>query len=123
MDRIRAVGDLQQSGLHFLKSQVEVRSKFFESWNEGFLDPDLKVVVSQPLQSRSYLVHGAYTLGNVGRKFGYFHYLIVEVEDRIVGRLNPNFLPAFTDAFELGRDILSGVQFPPELLVIGRLRI
>ena len=37
--------------------------------------------------------------------------------------MNPNFLPAFTDAFELGGDILSGVQFPPELLVIRRLRI
>ena len=75
------------------------------------------------VKTRADFVDGANALGHVGREFDDLHDLVVRVENRIVGRLDPNFLAALADALELGGDIFAAVQLPPEFLVFGRLRV
>ena len=45
----------------------------------------------------------------------------VEVEDRVVGGLNPDFLAALADAFVFGRVVFAPVQLGPEFFVGGAL--
>ena len=47
---------------------------------------------------------------------------LIEVEDRIVGGLDPNLLAALADALEGVGDEFAAVQLSPELLIVRRLR-
>ena len=75
------------------------------------------------LKSRSDLIDGADTFSDVGRELGYFRDLIVKIEDRIIGGLDPNFLSILANTLEFGSDVFAAVQLFPEILVVGGLRV
>ena len=104
MDCVHTFADLQHRKPQLVNRRVEVRAKFLEGGYEGLLDTSFKVAVRQLLQPRSDLVNGADTFSNVGRELGYFRDLIVKIEDRIVGGLDPNFLSTLADTLEFGSE-------------------
>ena len=62
-------------------------------------------------------------LGHVGRELHHLYDLVVHIEDRIVGGLDPDLAPALADPPEFFSDELAVVQPPPELLIVAPARI
>ena len=60
-------------------------------------------------------------LGDIGGELNDLKRLAVEVEDGVVGGLNPDLLAALTDALVLRRLVLAAVQCLPELAVFSAL--
>src|ERR1700676_760311 len=60
-------------------------------------------------------------LGDVGGVLYDLERLAVEVEDRVVRSLDPNFPAALADAFVFGRVVFAAVQLGPEFFVGGAL--
>jgi len=59
----------------------------------------------------------------VGGVFDHLDPLAVEIEDRVVGGLDPNFLATLAQPLELFSDVLASIEFGPELSVFGTGRI
>ena len=81
------------------------------------LDHSLRLVDGGELA----LVIGVLQLGggDVGGELDDFERLAVEVKDRVVRGLNPDFFAALADAFVFGGLEFAIVQVAPELLVLG----
>ena len=58
-------------------------------------------------------------LGDFRGELDHLEWVAVEIEDRVVRRLDPDLLAALADPLELVRDVLPAVQLRPELLVLG----
>jgi hypothetical protein len=98
------VHHLQHGALHSLKRDVEIDLQRLEGRVEAFGDAIGEVGVGQGLQAGGDAVHRAHTLGDVGGELHHLGHLAVQVEDRIVGSLDPHLAPVLADALELGGD-------------------
>jgi hypothetical protein len=64
-----------------------------------------------------------FDIGDVGGELDHLERLAGLIEHGVVGRLDPDLLPALADPQELGRDELALVEPRPEFLVSGALRL
>ena len=87
------------------------------------LDAVLEIAFGQSAEPRRDLVDGAVAARDVGDEIDDFHDAVVEIENRIVGRLDPDFLAALADALEFLADMFAAIQFAPEFLIFGGLRV
>ena len=74
-------------------------------------------------ERRTDLVDIVDALRNVGREFDNLRHFAVQVEDWIIGRLNPDLLAAFADPLEILRHIFAAGELCPEVAIVGGLRI
>ncbi|MNS68911.1 hypothetical protein D3C72_1022080 [compost metagenome] len=61
--------------------------------------------------------------GHIGREFDDLEHLAVEIEDRVIGRLNEDLAAALAKPHELVRNEIAAGQPFPELFILRRLRI
>ena len=73
------------------------------------------------LQNASHVGSRLHLLGDVRRVLDHFKRLALEVEDRVVGRLQPDLVSAFAQTFEFTRRVLAAAKPFPELAILRTL--
>ena len=100
-DRQGIVADRQHRLFQRPERGVEIDPQGLEGGNEFCFDAVLKVAFGQFAEPDPDLLDGAVAAGHVRHEVDDFVDPAVEVEDRIVGGLDPDFLSAFADALDI----------------------
>ena len=108
-------------GFEIFVRDIEIVAELLVSGEEFLFDRLFDVVGGQTGQSRSEFGE----VGNVGRELDDLHYFSVEVENRIVGGLDPDFLAVLAKTFERIDDVFALFSFPriPDNLASGLARL
>ncbi|MNR76501.1 hypothetical protein D3C71_607960 [compost metagenome] len=98
--------------------RVEILAGRFHAGHEAGFDRLIELAVGQIAKTRAEHADRAHARGHVGGKFHHLADLAVQVGDRVVGRLNPDFLAALavTDEF-IGNEFSIG-EARPEFRVV-----
>ncbi len=109
--------------LQRLDGIVAIRPQLFELRDDRLFDLLVEIAIGQTFERRAKFVDRMDPVGNVGCEFDDLRHLAIQIEDRIVGGLNPDLLIGLSEPLEFGSDEFAAAELRPEFPVVGGLRI
>ncbi len=123
-DLRRAGGDdfrVLRHGLHrnaqLLDDLVEVASELLHARHEWGVEPLAQIAFSECAQCQAKRRDRTHAWCHVGGKFHHLHHRAAVVEDRVIGRLDPDLFAIFAKSDELVGDEFAGGQPSPEIAI------